>query len=66
MTLYRINPKADDRDVFHAVSTDPGGEPALVVAEPTDRVCITHGDCLFDLDYVSDGCETVDVVRVTP
>lgn len=27
---WRINPKADDRDVFHAASPDPGGEPAMV------------------------------------
>lgn len=28
--VYRINPKAADQDVFHAVSPDPGGEPALI------------------------------------
>jgi len=37
--LYRINPNADDRDVFHAISLDPGEEPAMV---PVER-CV-HGN----------------------
>ena len=42
MTLYRINPDADDRDVFHALSTDPGEEPPMIPVEPTDRICLVH------------------------
>ena len=42
MALYRINPDADDRDVFHAVSTDPGEEPPMIPVEPNLRLCFTH------------------------
>ncbi len=40
--LYRTNPLADNRDVYHAISTDPGEEPPLVRVEPTDRICTAH------------------------
>ena len=70
-TLYRINPDADDRDVFHAVSTDPGEEPPMVPAEPTDRICTKHGHVLCESESRCDDwavtfgeCELADVVRM--
>lgn len=60
--LFRINPKADARDVFHAVSLDPGGEPALIpVDEVLFRVADGHNEPEFSTvqhtipEFISDG-----------
>ena len=55
--LWRINPKADDRDVFNAVSLDPGEEPPLLPAEPCKhgnyaRHIIDGDECVYDRAHV--------------
>jgi len=55
-TLYRINPKADNRDVYHAVSPDPGGEPALIPVNGLLAAEALHQTRACYQDWGSDEC----------
>jgi len=54
--VYRINPKADNRDVFHAVSLDPGGEPAMIPINGEIAAKALHQTRACYADWASEEC----------